>query len=222
MLPTNRKQAKLENSKYYFTGNPCKNNHISKRQTTNGVCYECFRTLIVKKYSSSNLDKISNKNKKWYEENKEYKLEYNKKRIERNRDKILKQYKDYHEKHKEERNSYTREHRRLKREYYSDYMKKWSKDNPGYYSAKAKEREEKERKACPAWLSDTDKQVMIDIYKESKALSKSTGIKRHVDHICPLKSDIVCGLHVPWNLQILTQRENNQKYNKWNPLRSEN
>lgn len=45
--------------------------------------------------------------------------------------------------------------------------------------------------------------------RERKALGQDVNI----DHIVPLCSDIVCGLHVPWNLQVITRLENSQKSN---------
>jgi len=68
--------------------------------------------------------------------------------------------------------------------------------------------------ATPSWLS---KEQVIEIqgfYKEAKYISEKTGEPHHVDHIVPLQGKEVSGLHVPWNLQILTASKNISKSNK--------
>lgn len=68
--------------------------------------------------------------------------------------------------------------------------------------------------ATPLWLSKEHKLQIRAIYDKSVHLSNETGVSHHVDHIVPLKGKNVCGLHVPWNLQILTAFENMTKGNK--------
>ena len=65
--------------------------------------------------------------------------------------------------------------------------------------------------ATPHW-ANIDK--IKDFYVRAKEMNKITGTKYHVDHIIPLRSPIVCGLHCHNNLQILTADENRKKYNK--------
>jgi hypothetical protein len=67
-------------------------------------------------------------------------------------------------------------------------------------------------KAFPKWAN---KEAILEVYKKAKRIEKETGIKQHVDHIVPLRGKNVCGLHVEYNLQVLSARENIAKNNKW-------
>lgn len=72
------------------------------------------------------------------------------------------------------------------------------------------------RAATPLWLTDVQKAEIATFYEEAARLERETGIPHHVDHVVPLIHPDVCGLGVPWNLQVLTKAENLRKGNKFN------
>ena len=82
--------------------------------------------------------------------------------------------------------------------------KRWKKNyehNPGF------DRLKKLRRSghAPSWLTDEQLEEMRLIYLEAR----DKGLE--VDHVHPLNGETVCGLHVPWNLQLLSKAENCKK-----------
>ena len=90
--------------------------------------------------------------------------------------------------------------------------KKWRMKNVEYLKIydriKSAFRRAALQNATPIWLSLEELQQIKDMYKNCPE-------EYQVDHIIPLRSEKVCGLHVPWNLQYLTAEENLKKGNRF-------
>lgn len=84
--------------------------------------------------------------------------------------------------------------------------------------AKAAQRRARKMQATPAWA---DGDAILAFYAESNRLSIETGTVHHVDHIVPLTSKTVCGLHCEFNLQVLPGVENLRKHNRHWPDKPE-
>lgn len=67
--------------------------------------------------------------------------------------------------------------------------------------------------ATPAWLSLKQRNDIAAIYADAAIQTAQTGIPHEVDHIVPLRGKQVCGLHVAWNLRVITASENRAKSN---------
>jgi len=92
-------------------------------------------------------------------------------------------------------------------------QRRYVKENLAKVLARTHKYQAQKLNATPKWLTFEHYRQMQDIFLKASELSKSLG-PHEVDHIVPLCGDNVCGLHVPWNLQILPRAENRRKFNK--------
>lgn len=187
-LPTTRAEAKRLGATHYYTGKPCANGHIAPRKTK-GACVECLKEEW-KRGGETRAEYFRTYNLR--EDVKERKHEW----YEANREQVI-----------AAANTRPLE---VKRE----YQRTWKDRNVTWVRADTKSRRRKHREATPPWLSRQHKAEMRDIYRIAITMSKTTGERYVVDHIVPLRSPTVCGLHVPWNLRVMTQDENLRKSNK--------
>ena len=187
-LPTTREEAKKTGSKYYFTGQPCKHGHIAPRKTK-GACIECLKVEWAKgNETRAEYFKQYNQSEAGQKAKREY--------YERNRLQVIERAQGRSDEDKRR------------------YKKNHKLSNPDMYKEMVSLRRRRFRLATPKWLTDEQKMEIRLKYRVAIELSRRTGVRHAVDHVVPLHGENVCGLHVPWNLEVITQKENLKKYNK--------
>ena len=67
------------------------------------------------------------------------------------------------------------------------------------------------RSKVPAWVDKAELEFFYDL---AALFSRMFGRPFEVDHIVPLRSKLVCGLHVPENLRVVSRTENRGKGNR--------
>lgn len=179
-----RKEALERGLKRYFTGKPCKRGHVAERQSSNGTCMDCYAEDVSGKYREKRVAQ----SRRYYRENLESRKEYDKRRWQKIRHKVA-------DKNRER-------------------VLLWQKENRDRANFNSSQYRASKRNAAPSWLTDEDIKNMCAVYEMSYRLSKCLGIHHHVDHIVPLRGDVVCGLHVPWNLAAIPAKVNLSKGNK--------
>jgi hypothetical protein len=127
----------------------------------------------------------------------------------------LKEYRSqYYESNKQHEQDRHKKYRQEHIEFYRNYDKKYVKLNPGKKNFLTRKRRLTRIKATPKWLTSEQLAEIEWFYTTAKELQWLSEEPLEVDHIIPLNGKNVCGLHVPWNLQIIPKGLNCRKKNK--------
>lgn len=196
-----------------------------------GRRYECKPCAVLarKQWATANPDRVKELNRRWVAKDPE-----------RNRAKTREWAAANLDRKKESDRAYRSENAERLRERHADWVtrnaeqqaasrrakrlenldaeraknREWKRSNPDQVAAANARRKARKLKACPSWLTAEHHQRMRQFYADARQRTLSTGVPHQVDHIVPLLGAAVCGLHVPWNLQVLTAEENVKKSNK--------
>ena len=178
------------------------NRHI--KSGINSMCKECgnkataewrVRTHVPKPpriSTKQSVEAFKAKQKEWRERNKES---------------IAKRVREWQQANMEKGRAKTARYRERNPQAWAEHYAK----NVSLYTERAERRRRAIRGAAPEWRNQF---FILEAYRLARARSRATGIKWEVDHIVPLKSPIVCGLHVEHNLQVIPAVLNRSKGNK--------
>jgi hypothetical protein len=148
-------------------------------------CKQCRREVYLE-----TREEVAATSRIWYEANKS---SHNRKSLE------------YYHSRPHERSEVMAEWYRQNKEHVAQSVKSYREARPGFVTEKQARRRANLLRAMPLWA---DRQAIDAIYAEAARLTQESGVLHVVDHVYPLQSKRVCGLHIAANLQVLTAKQN--------------
>lgn len=210
-LPETYEQAIAIGKAHYFPKYACVNGHISPRTVVRKRCMKCASEYMRKKYATK--AEYSSYSKNYQKHKRATDPAYAK----ASSDRRMAKYRNdsvFREAYKANLNEKYRIDLKYQ-ERRKEICRAYAARNPDKLAEQNQIRRAASRKARPKWLTEEMKNEMRATYAEARRLSEVTGMPHEVDHIAPLNGKLACGLHVPWNLQVLPRFENRSKHNKF-------
>lgn len=206
-------------------------------------CKTCTQNT-QKEFYKKNSERIRAKTKEYVQNNQTQVKQARRDRYNNNREDIKAQIKRYRKEHQENVRQTKSKYYNANKEYISQHGKTYRlnnqvklkktkdryvsenhelilarqqvhrRENPGRFNAYNAKRRMSKLQRTPKW---SNMEEIKNIYELSSYFQNTFHIKYNVDHILPLQSKFVSGLHVVENLQIISKKENNFKYNTFVP-----
>lgn len=174
---------------------PCQKSHSDAWYKENKERHKALGAI----WSTANIEKKRASSNKWAASNREY---------------VKSNSSAYHKANKEKRSTAGRAWRHANPEKAKALIAAWFKSNPEKVSVYVNRYRSSKLNATPAWA---DQRQIEEFYFTAHMLGMHTGEFYQVDHIVPLQSKLVCGLHCEANLQILEAKQNIIKGNRYWP-----
>jgi len=167
------------------------------------TCKKCDSLKVIQ-YQRDNIESVRAKNKAWGVANPE-----------RKRVLTTKALAKYAEKYPERLKAAKAKYRATTKGKHTEqkYLSSYAEINRPLAAARTRARNAAKTNAIPAWVN---KFFVAEAYDLAARRSKLFGIEWNVDHIIPIKSKTVCGLHWEGNMQVIPRSVNVRKGNRYN------
>jgi hypothetical protein len=204
-------QLDKKRNKYYTTCRACRVQADRERRQANPEKFREYTRNYLKEWRAKNPEKQAAICKTYDEKNRDKRSAYAKQYRKDNPEKVKELGKAWAERNPDKVKASSVKANAAWHERNPEYLKNHYKANKARYVAARARRRAAQKAATPTWLTAIDKAMIQEMYDVSAARFAQTGIKHHVDHIVPINGKEVSGMHVPWNLQVITAQENLSK-----------